>query len=541
MSLISKLTVTISVVLLLVMAPFAYLTIKSLKELMLRETVTSVDNLSETIIRTTHYQMLENDRDKVRQMIQEAGSQKGIENIRMINKDGLVIISTDPKEAGTFLAKGESSCNMCHFAKKPLSEASSMNRARLSRNRQGQESLALTKAIYNKPACSASPCHYHPPDQEILGILDVAVSLAPMRAQTASYRNQIVLMTVLMVGLTGGILTLALRKFVHKPIKQLVGHTAKVAEGDLESALSVRSNDELGELAVAFNAMTRSLQRARHDLEDWGKNMEVKVQQRTQELHQMETQLIRSEKLASLGELVAGIAHELNNPLTGVLVFSSILGNSDKLDPECKSDIEVIVRETQRCARIVKGLLEFSRESIPQKKLASLNGVMDNTLSLIGNQSFFQDVEIVKAYGDDIPEVFLDPNQMEQVFINMLLNASQAMEGKGTLTIRTRTASQPGWACVEITDTGCGIPEEHLGRIFDPFFTTKSKGTGLGLSVSYGIVENHGGKIEVRSGAGAGTTFTVRLPVAPGAEPEAKPKPVPPEERFLRPEERANF
>ncbi|MBI5016266.1 MAG: HAMP domain-containing protein [Deltaproteobacteria bacterium] len=526
MSLITKLTVTISLVLLLVIAPFAYLNIKSLKELMLRETVTGVDSLSETIIRTTHYQMLENDRDRVRQVIEEVGSQKGIENIRMINKDGLVIFSTDRAETGTFLDKRESSCNMCHFAKKPLSQASSMNRSRIFRDHHGQESLALTKAIYNKPVCSASPCHFHPDDQEILGILDVTVSLAEMRAQTAAYRNQIVLMTVLMIGLTWGILTLALRKFVHRPVRQLVRHTAKVAGGDLESAVTVRSHDELGELTLAFNAMTQSLLKARQELEDWGKNLEVKVEERTHALNQMQTQLIRSEKLASLGELVAGIAHELNNPLTGVLVFASILGNNDKLDPECRSDIEVIVRETQRCAQIVKGLLEFSRESIPQKKRSSLNGVLDNTLSLIGNQSFFQDVEIVKDYAPDLPEVLIDPNQMEQVFINMLLNASQAMAGRGLLTIRTVLAPQPGWVCVRITDTGSGIPEEYLGRIFDPFFTTKSKGTGLGLSVSYGIVENHGGAIEVQSSKGEGTTFTVRLPVAPdeGAEaPESLP------------------
>lgn len=524
MSLIAKLTITIWVVLLSVFVPFAYLNVTGLKELMLRETVSSVDSLSETVIRTTHYQMLENDLGRVRQMIQEVGTQKGIENIRMIDKDGRVIFSTDQLELGAVFDKRGEGCKMCHFASKPLSQASSMNRSRLFRGADGRESLALTKAIYNKPACWQAACHFHPKGQEILGILDVTVSLATMRAESVAYRNQTVVMSVLMLSLTWGILTLALRKFVHKPVRQLVRHTAQVAEGDLEGAVPEDWSDELGELARAFNAMTLSLRKARQELQDWAKTLESKVEKRTHELHQMQAQLVRSEKLASLGELVAGIAHELNNPLTGVLVFSSMLGKNDRLDADAKNDVEVIVRETQRCATIVKGLLEFSRESIPQTRRSSLNAVMDNTLALIGNQSFFHDVVIVKEYGEGLPDVLVDPNQMEQVFINMLLNASQAMSGKGTLTIATLRAPEPGWVAVQVRDTGSGIPEENLGRIFDPFFTTKSKGTGLGLSVSYGIVQNHGGRIEVQSTLGEGTTFTILLPEAE-AEAEAPPRP----------------
>jgi two-component system NtrC family sensor kinase len=260
--------------------------------------------------------------------------------------------------------------------------------------------------------------------------------------------------------------------------------------------------------------MTNNLKKARDELEDWGRNLEAKVEDRTREVKQMQAQLARSEKLASLGELVAGIAHELNNPLTGVLVFSSLIRKDEKLHPELQGDIDVIVHETERCATIVKGLLDFSRESIPRKEPSSLNQIMDRTLTLVGHQSFFHDIEIRKDYSGDIPDVLVDPNQIEQVFINMLLNASQAMNGKGVLAIRTRVGPDGRRASIDISDTGCGIPEENLNRIFDPFFTTKAnKGTGLGLSVSYGIIENHGGEIEVQSRMGAGTTFTILLPL----------------------------
>jgi two-component system, NtrC family, sensor kinase len=521
MSLISKITATIAIVLLLIMAPFAYINVSTLKRMMLEEAISSADNLSETIIRTAHYQMLENDRKRVYQVIQEVGTQRGIEHIRMINKDGQIILSTDRREIGSLLDKKAAACNMCHSSERPLIEASTMHRSRLFSDTKGRQVLGMTRAIYNQPSCATAACHFHPPTQRILGVLDVIVSLEDMRAQTAAYRNGIIALTLLMLGLTSACLTFLMRSLVHKPIKQILKQTKKISAGNLDTSIEFSSTDELGELSTSFNQMTQSLKKARGELEDWAKNLETKVEDRTRQLKQMQAQLIRSEKLASLGELVAGIAHELNNPLTGILVFSSLLEKSPKLDLECRGDVEVIVRETQRCATIVKGLLEFSRESLPDKKPAAVNTIMDHTLALIGNQSFFHDITIGTDYEERIPEVLVDPNQIEQVFINILLNAAYAMSGTGTLTIRTRICEEGKYAVAEICDTGCGIPEENLGKIFDPFFTTKEgKGTGLGLSVSYGIVQNHGGHIEVQSTVGEGTTFSVKLPLA-GVNEEA--------------------
>jgi two-component system NtrC family sensor kinase len=310
-------------------------------------------------------------------------------------------------------------------------------------------------------------------------------------------------------------------------VKKLLTQTKRIAMGDLDAMVPSTSRDEMGELSDAFNKMTASLKSARMELEEWGKNLEAKVEKRTQEIKQMQTQLIRSEKLVSLGRLVAGITHEINNPLTGILMFANLTNSSPKLDPSLKSDVDVIINEAQRCAKIVKGLLDFSRESIPKKQPASLNKVMEVTLALIGRQSSFHNINIVRDYREDLPLIPIDENQMEQVFINILLNASQSMVGGGSIGIKTYTENEE-FACIKISDTGAGISEENLGKIFDPFFTTKTdKGMGLGLSVSYGIVERHGGTIEVQSKVNEGTIFTVKLPLSPqGKETSAASSPI---------------
>jgi two-component system, NtrC family, sensor kinase len=521
LKLISKLTISASVVLIVFMAIFAYVNLTALRKLLLEEAILDADKLSETIIRTTHYQMLENDRERVYQMIHEVGTQAGIERIRLITKEGFTIFSTDGEEIGAFLDKKAAACNMCHSGEKPLLQASSMNRSRIFRSGGNQEVLGMAKAIYNEKKCSAAPCHFHPRDARVLGVLDVIVSLDNMHRQLVSYRNKIIFSTVILLGITSLCLSLSLQQLVSKPVKQLLRQTEKLSRGEMDSSINFSSTDELGELANSFNVMTQKLGSARSELEEWAKTLEARVEKRTRELKQIQSQLVRSEKLASLGKLAAGVAHEINNPLTGILMFASLTAKNPSLEPAVKSDLDTIIAETQRCAQIVKGLLDFSRESVPQKKPASINGIMDATLALIENQSRFQNITIVREYGTDLPSVSVDPNQIEQVFVNMLLNAGDAMPAGGKIIIKTD--GRENQVRIIISDTGIGISEENLAKIFDPFFTTKaSKGTGLGLSVSYGIIESHGGKIEVESTIGIGTTVTIALPIQEGNAAQAE-------------------
>ncbi|MBU2261714.1 MAG: HAMP domain-containing protein [Proteobacteria bacterium] len=514
-SLISKLTIGTSLILLVFMMFFAYINIATLKTMLLEAAISDADKLSETVIKTTHYEMLVDNRERAYQMIEEVGMLQGVDHIRMINKNGAITFSTEKAEIGGYLDKTEAGCNMCHSNGELKVQVSTTSRSRIFFNKQGTQVVGMAKAIYNEKSCSTAACHFHPPKQKILGVLDITVSLEGMHTLMRNYRNNLGFQTVFLLLFISLAITFFTHRLVNHPVRKLLTQTKRIAGGDLDALVKNVSRDEMGELSDAFNQMTLSLKNARMELEEWGKNLEAKVAERTREIKQMQAQLIRSEKLVSLGRLVAGIAHEINNPLTGILMFANLTSRNPRLDQSLKGDMDVVINEAKRCAKIVKGLLDFSRESVPQKKLASLNKVMDGTIDLIGRQSSFHNIDIVRDYRPDLPLIPVDQNQIEQVFINMLLNASESMPFGGSITIKTYTENEE-YVCLQITDTGSGIAEEDLERIFDPFFTTKSdKGTGLGLSVSYGIIERHGGKIDVKSKVNEGTIFTIKLPLSP--------------------------
>ena len=245
------------------------------------------------------------------------------------------------------------------------------------------------------------------------------------------------------------------------------------------------------------------------------------MEKKLQETH---WQLISSEKMASLGKLAAGIAHEINNPLGGILIYASLMMEDLPEGDPRRQDLARIVQEASRCKDIVKSLLEFGRQTEPKFEPTNINRAITDGLFFLENQALFYNIQIVKTLDPTLPLVMGHAGQLKQVLINIIVNAAEAMRGKGTLTIATYPSPDRRWVHLEFTDTGEGIREENLTRIFDPFFTTKEvgKGTGLGLSTSYGIVESHGGRIRVKSKVGEGTTFTVELPAAPDTPPAAE-------------------
>lgn len=232
------------------------------------------------------------------------------------------------------------------------------------------------------------------------------------------------------------------------------------------------------------------------------------------------TQLaLQTEKLSALGRMAAGIAHEINNPLSSVLLYSSNAIKKVADGSSVKEALQIIISETIRCRSIIQDLLEFSREKEPQKVLSTVNCVVEKALALLENEFRLRHITVVKLLAEDLPQSLLDVNQMQQVMVNLLLNAVESMEDGGKLTVRTSLDPEQMLQVIEVKDTGCGIPTEHLDRIFEPFFSTKPKGTGLGLAVSYGIVRNHDGDIEVQSEPGKGSRFIVALPVQQDADP----------------------
>jgi PAS domain S-box-containing protein len=240
----------------------------------------------------------------------------------------------------------------------------------------------------------------------------------------------------------------------------------------------------------------------------------IEMEKQLEETH---LQLVNSEKMASLGKLAAGIAHEINNPMGGILIYSSLLMEALEGEDARRQDLEKIVQEAARCKEIVKSLLEFSRQTEPKMEPTDINKAIMDDLFFLENQALFHNIEIVKNLETQLPRVRGNASQLKQVFMNIIVNAAEAMHGGGTLTITTGISGDKEEIWVDFSDTGEGIPQENLSRIFDPFFTTKGvgKGTGLGLSTSYGIIDGHGGRIDVKSQVGKGTTFRIELPVEP--------------------------
>ena len=309
------------------------------------------------------------------------------------------------------------------------------------------------------------------------------------------------------ITLAGAVLTVGLSYVISRrfslPLRQLAAASRRLAHGDLDATVATPAVDEFAELAGSFNAMAAAL-RARDE----------KLREFTRR------KIMESERLAVIGQLAADVAHELNNPLQGIVTYSHLLRERGGPGNGANAWVEKIVTQADRCTTIIRGLLDFARPRAPNKRPAHVNGLLEECVSLVENQAHFHNIEVVKGLGADIPEVVIDPSQIQQVFINLIINAAEAMDGGGRLLLTTRYDPAEQLVEVDFADTGHGISRENLGRIFDPFFTTKAvlHGTGLGLAISYGIVKEHGGTITVESEEGRGTMFTIRLPVHGDAE-----------------------
>jgi len=302
------------------------------------------------------------------------------------------------------------------------------------------------------------------------------------------------------------------------PIHGMALAAQRIAQGDYSQAAHGGGDDELGYLAHSFNTMTAEVQQAHRALQESADELERKVEERTAELKRMQAQMIQSEKMVAIGKLAAGVAHEINNPLTGVLTNSSLMLEDLADDHPWREDIQTIVNETLRCRKIVKGLLDFSRQTRPQRTLLDLNQVVEDTLALVRNQTVFRNTRIVYELDPHLPTVLADADQMRQVVLNVVLNAAEAMVQGGELRVASSADVAKKSVEVRISDTGPGIPDEVRARIFEPFFTTKKTGTGLGLAVAYGIIERHHGQIRIDTARGQGTTFTISVPIGGTAD-----------------------
>jgi two-component system NtrC family sensor kinase len=485
-----------------------------------KEIARHVTQISDVIVKSTRYAMMLNKRDLADKIISDIGKQKGIERVRIISKDGTIIHSNRDDEVGYSVEQNAPPCVYCHLSSKPIDRLPDENRWKIYNTPEGHRVLGTMQVIRNEPTCANASCHEHPANQTILGVVDVSYSLEEVDASKKEHVTYLIGLSLVFICLVAFSIGYLLKRLIYLPLKDLEAGARRISSGNLGDLIPVRSNDEFGRVAGTFNGMNTALDESHKAMQELVENLEAKVEARTRELLAARAEVAQGEKLASIGVLSAGIAHELNNPLTGVLTFTSLMRKKVKDGTEDAEDLDLVIRETKRCAAIIRRLLDFAREKVPVNGFFNVNQVIEDTVRFVERPASLHQIEISTALEATLPQVWGDADLIKQVVMNMLVNAQQAVDKEGHIIVKTRSVKQigaPEQQMVEISvqDNGCGIPQANLQRIFDPFFTSKEvgKGTGLGLSVSYGIVKAHGGKISVESTVGEGTVFNIQLPV----------------------------
>ena len=517
-----RLIISLTLLVGVVDAGFSYVNVTIQEQQMKEEMVLGADQLSRSITSATWHAMLQDRRQTAYEIMDNIGNKQGIRNIRFFNKEGRVTFSTTPGASAQVDTRAEA-CLPCHAERRPLVRVDMPSRTRVFRDPSDRRVLGMISPIYNEPACSQAACHAHASDKQVLGVLDITLDLDHVDRELLAFKVRSLVMTVAHVLVVAVFIALFTRRFFTRPIGRLITGTREISAMSLDTPIKAESTTELRELAASFEAMRVRLKAALEALNALTADLERKVEERGAQLMAARQRLLQSDRLTSLGQLAASVAHEINNPVSGVLNLAVLMQRILKDDgippariPEYRRYLSLVIDETTRVGRIVSDLLSFSRRSRPQTTCSDLNALISTTVHLVSHKLLLANVQAEMQLDADLPEIPCDRSQIQQVIINLVMNAAEAMPRGGTLHVRTGKTSAPEDAAVlEVEDHGVGIAAEHLARIFDPFFTTKEegKGVGLGLAVVYGIVDAHKGTIDVQSKPGQGTTIRVLLPL----------------------------
>jgi len=504
---------SITVIVIIVAAVSGLVNVKTEERQQLNTIILGADQLSKGITSATWHAMLDDHREAAYEVMRTIALKQGIDRIRMFNRAGQVMFSTSAEDTRTA---------------PPVQLDLTARSVRIEPGR-----LEMLTPIFNEKSCSQAECHAHPAGVKVLGVLDLALNVEPLEHEVSSMKGRVLLVTGVEITLISLFIIYFTRRFLDHPIEKLIQGCKAVSQMDLDQPLDIlNSSEELDDLARSFNRMRDRLRTAVGEINQFTQNLETKVEERTAQLKVAQKKLLQNDRLASLGQLSASVAHEINNPISGVLNLSMLMQRMLKEDgippnriEEFRKYLSQVTSETARVGRIVSDLLAFSRRSKPQRVAADLNKIVRMTLSLVQHKMKLSNVAVEARLAEDLPAAQCDASQVQQVVLNLLLNAAEATQSKSERCVTVTTAPGDGEVVLTVSDNGEGILPENLAKIFDPFFTTKSegKGVGLGLAVSYGIVQAHGGDIEVKSKAGEGATFTVTLPLEQHPQPGAPP------------------
>lgn len=524
-----KVILTAGIVIAVIVGGFTWYVVHSQARRLEDEVLRTSDLTNDLVRRATRRAMLFVQRDSVSEIVAEMGRQARVTRVDVYDKEGRLMFSSDRARVGLATDVDSEPCRACHAPGVPPERLPVTRRLQTIRMPDGSRAAEAVGPIFNEPSCVGSGCH-PPPDQvKVLGVIETAISLADVDREAWSAGLRLAGAAAAAVAAVAVALALLVRRFVGRPVAGLLEATHRVASGDYEHEVPIAGDDELANLGVAFNRLTASLHRATSDLvraneelREWGDRLESLVDDRTRELRDREEQLIRSSRLASMGQLAASVAHEVNNPLSGILIYLRLMLKYLTQEPFPLHKREEMVRhlllmeaETARCAKLVAGMLQLGRSPRMQVAEQDVNIVVEKSLALLERRFALGNVKVVAKLDRALPAVECDGEQIQQTVMGIALNAFEAMPRGGTLTVETALVPDLPGVAVGIRDTGIGIPPENLPKLFEAFFTTKGeqKGVGLGLSIAYAIVQRHQGRIEVGSRVGEGSAFTVVLPL----------------------------
>lgn len=488
----------------------------------------SGNNIGSLIKGALYQSMMENDKKTLQNTLDIINELPDIDDVNLYDQeDNLVYSSLSAETEGHF----NPNCKNCHDDFSSLFHPGERSyrivdvesKCEMMENIRNQRHLIIRSPILNERSCYTSACHAHQESERVLGSLIINIPLENIDTAVSKTSFNFFLFGTIATVLLIVILTIFTGKAIKNPLNKLVRVSEAVVRGDRNSRIPVNPGqpDDMKLVSQAFNDMLDSLQAANEELKNWSQQLEYKVQKKSEELGAVQNEIIHVERLASLGKLSSSVAHEINNPLSGILIYTKLihkqLSNPDVYASKRESmlqHLKMIESETKRCGDIVKGLLDFSRKDQDDFEPCSLHRVLQETYELMTHPVKIANIAFLTDFTAGADMVYCSPNQIKQACVALIVNATEAIRENGEISIRTLNPDDSSIR-IEIIDNGVGISEEDQPHIFEPFFSTKqdASGIGLGLAIVHGIIQNHKGKIQVRSEVGAGTTISVTLPL----------------------------
>ena len=485
-------------------------------------------NVSSIVEGAFYHSMLTNDRGALQNTLDVINTLEDIEDVNIYdNLDNLVYSTSASDPAG----HDNPNCKDCHTniaSMFPLKEKSFRivnidSKCEMSQKDYNSRLILIRSPIFNEQSCSTSACHAHDESEEVLGSFVIRVPLEGIDVSVKKFSRDFFLMAALSTLLLTTFLMFVTRRKIKNPLNEIVKASEAVSNGDRSTRLELKETQlsDINKVSTAFNEMLDNLQSATDELQNWSQQLEYKVHKKSEELSEMQNELIHVERIASLGKLSSSVAHEINNPLSGVLTYTKLVHKQlqrlnvkeDEKAPMLKY-LKVIEEETKRCGDIVKGLLDFSRKDQLDFKSNHLHKVLRESYTLMDHQMKMANISFFTDLSAKFDFIFCSNNQIKQACIAILLNAYEAVTENGEIQMKTSNPSKD-YIKIEIIDNGVGIATEDIPHIFEPFFSAKEKvsGIGLGLAIVHGIVNSHKGKVEVNSELGKGTNISIFLPL----------------------------